>query len=337
MSRWTVVLFLGFLSTSLPAQQELLRGRVVDKTRNRPVADQKVDLVSVRQGMQTVHSWVTNSQGKFSLPAEELDPDGVYLLHLFYQNIRYDQPVNLQAGQGSEIEMEVFQTTDALDSIRVRRAQILLRAQGEKLRVQQAYEVDNVSQPPKTFLSSAGTFRIRIPSAHQAPVITATGLLNLPIPQSAEPTGKTGEYRIHYPLKPGPTVVHVSYDADYASARYALRDSIPYAIEQAEVLISPADLVVSSRVLKSAGMDAGSGLARWEGKNLKPDSALELDLEGAAAMAAASEQGSDDGEIQRVPNAVGRFRVPLFLSLLLVLVGAAALALRRSGSLGRGE
>ena len=337
MSRWTVVLLLGFLSTSLPAQQELLQGRVMDKTRNRPVADQKVDLVSVRQEMQTVHSWVTNSQGRFSLPAEELDPDGVYLLHLFYQGIRYDQPVNLQGGQESEVEVEVFQTTDDLDSIRVRRAQILLRAEGEKLRVQQAYEVDNRSKPPKTFLSSAGTFRIRIPSAHESLVITATGLLNLPIPQAAESTGKPGEYSIRYPLKPGPTVVHVSYDADYASARYALRDSISYEIDRAEVLISPADLAVSSPVLKSAGMDAGSGLARWEGDNLRPDTALELKVEGAAPAVVASEEGEDDGEIQRVPNAVGRFRVALFLSILFFLLGATALGLRRSGSLTRGE
>ena len=287
--------------------------------------------------MQTAHSWVTDFQGRFSLPAEEFDPDGVYLLHLFYQGVRYDQPLNLQTDQGSEVEVEVFQTTDVLDSIRVRRARIFLRAEGEKLRVQEAYEVDNISNPPKTFLSSAGTFRIRIQSTHESLVITATGLLNLPIPQAMESTGKPGEYSIRYPFKPGPTVVHVSYDADYASARYALQDSISYEIDRVEVLISPADLVVSSSVLKSAGMDAGSGLARWEGGNLRPDAVLELNLEGAAPAVGASEEGEDDGEIQRVPNAVGRFRVTLFLSILFFLVGAAALGLRRSGSPPRGD
>ena len=308
----------------LAAQQAgRIRGRVVEKSPNRPVAGQKVDLVSVRERMRTVHTFTTDGEGRFSTGNGEALPDGVYLLNLFFRGVRYDVPLSLSGGVAEEAVIEVFETTESPDAVRVRRARILLQVQGQKLQVQGAYEMENRGN--RVFAASTGTFRIRLDPARGAPpTITATGVMNLLIPQDPEATGEPGEFRIGYPLKPGITVVHVSYEGDYASAHYALRDRVPFKIDRVEILVSPASLRITSPVLSSAVTDASSGLARWVATALEPDSPLELHLEGEAGPAS-------EGGVINVPNAVDRFKATLLGLISLVLFGSAAFSLLRAG------
>ena len=322
--KWLGLLGVLFVfAVSLGAQQAGIRGRVVEKSANRPVAGQKVDLVSVHETVRTVHTFTTDGEGRFSTGNGEALPDGVYLLNLFFRGVRYDVPLTLSGGVAEEAVIEVFETTESPDAVRVRRAQILLQVQGQKLQVQGAYEMEN--RGDRVFAASTGTFRIRLdPARGVPPTITATGVLNLPIQQDPEATGAPGEFRIDYPLKPGITVVHVSYEGDYASAQYALRDRVPFEIDRVEILVSPASLRITSSVLSSAGPDASTGLARWVATALEPDSPLELNLEGEAGPVS-------EGGVINVPNAVDRIKATLLGLISLVLFGSAAFSLLRAG------
>ncbi len=326
---------LCILAVPLGAQQAGIRGRVVEKSSNRSVPGQRVDLVSIHESMRTVQTFVTNGEGRFSIAEGETVADGVYLLNLFYKGVRYDVPVTLTSGRAEESVIEVYDTTESPDAVRVRQVQILLQARGQKLQVQEAYEMENRGN--RVFSASTGTFSIRLdPATSLVPTITATGVMNLPIPQDPEPTGEAGEFRIVYPLKPGITVVHVSYEGDYASAHYALRDRVPFEIDRVEILVSPAGLRITSPVLTSAGPDASTGLARWVATGLKPDSPLELHLEGAAgpvseASGGSGESGDGGGGVINVPNVVDQRKVPLLVLMSLVLIGSAAFSLLRAG------
>lgn len=324
---------LCILAVPLGAQQAGIRGRVVEKSSNRSIPGQKVDLVSIHESMRTVHTFVTDGEGRFSIAEGETLADGVYLLNLFYKGVRYDVPLTLTGGQAEETVIEVYDTTESPDAVRVRQVQILLSAEGQKLQVQEAYEMENHGD--RVFFASTGTFSIRLdPATSVVPTITATGVMNLPIPQDPQPTGEAGGFRIAYPLKPGITVVHVSYEADYSSAHYALRDRVPFEIDRVEARISPSGLRVTSPILTSAGPDASTGTARWVATGLKPDSPLELHLEGEAGPVSEASGGSGEtggGGVINVPNAVDQRKVTLLVLMSLVLIGSAAFSLLRAG------
>ena len=326
---------LCILAVPLGAQQAEIRGRVVEKSSNRSVPGQRVDLVSIHEGMRTVHTFVTDGEGRFSIAEGETLADGVYLLNLFYKRVRYDVPLTLSSGRAEETVIEVYDTTESPDAVRVRQVQILLQARGQKIQVQEAYEMENRGN--RVFSAPTGTFSIRLdPATSLVPTITATGVMNLPIPQDPEPTGEAGEFRIFYPLKPGITVVHVSYEGDYASAHYALRDRVPFEIDRVEARIFPSDLRVTSPILTSAGPDASTGMARWVATGLKPDSPLELHLEGEAGpvsemSAGSGESGDGGGGVIDVPNAVDQRKVTLLVLMSLLLIGSAAFSLLRAG------
>ena len=326
---------LCILAVPLGAHQAGIRGRVVEKPSNRSVSEQKVDLVSIRESMRTIHTFVTDSEGKFSTVEGKPIADGVYLLNLFYRGVRYDIPVTLTDGRAEKVEIEVYDTTDSPDAVRVRQAQIRLSAEGQKLRVQEAYEMENHGD--RVFFASTGTFSIRLdPATSVVPIITATGVMNLPIPQDVEPTSEPGEFRIAYPLKPGITGVHVSYEADYSSAHYTLRDRVPFEIDRVEARISPSSLRITSLIFTSAGPDASTGMARWVAMGLKPNSPLELYLEGEAspvseASGRSGESGSGGDGIINVPNAVDQRKWTLLVLMSLVLIGSAAFFLLRAG------
>ena len=55
----------------------------------------------------------------------------------------------------------------------------------------------------------------------------------------------------------------VAYDADYASSKLDLADSVAYPIDSVELLVSPPSLAVDSPLFKPAGTDAETGSQKY--------------------------------------------------------------------------
>ena len=77
-------------------------------------------------------------------------------------------------------------------------------------------------------------------------------------------------------------------------------------------------------------------MARWVATGLKPDSPLELRLEGEAGpvsemSAGSGESGDGGGGVIDVPNAVDQRKVTLVVLMSLLLIGSAAFSLLRAG------
>ncbi|PYV16082.1 MAG: hypothetical protein DMG21_12830 [Acidobacteria bacterium] len=310
--------------------QATVQGQVVNGTTNRAVSGAKVLLLQPRQGMQEVATTLTDARGHFVFPSEGIDPQSFYLVQANFQDVPYHAPVQFSPDGKAEINVTVYEATRQAQALRVRQARVLLRAAGNKVDVEELFAIQNPSAPERTFVDSSGTFHFRIQPGVGTPRVAVAGLMNMPLPQAAVAGKQPGEYSILYPLKPGLTVVMLGYQTDYSSAEFQYGDSVPYAIEHAEMDVLPATLAVASEIFKPAGSDSDSGGEKFLAEGLPSGAALAATLRGEAAPEPASGQPeTSEEQVKVTPNPTTRLGMPLLASLLLLLVWALGVRLAK--------
>lgn len=304
----------------------LAQGRVEGQVRNgtlgRTVPNQEVRLLMPRGGMQQIATVKTNATGRFSLVTSEIDPSAFYLLETRFQEVPYHAPVRFDSSGTATVDLTVFDSTRSEPALRIQSLRILIRAEGTRARVEELYDVLNPSQPPRAYTSSDGTFQFRVAVPGAEPQVAVIGLMNMPVPQTAEPGKSSGEFAIRYPLKPGLTQVAVSYDTDYSSPPLDLSEKVPYPVERAEIYVSPSSLSVESPVFKPAGIDRANNVQKFEAGSLPRGASLEARIAGEAPASSQSEIGQAEPEVKVVPNSMTRVGLPLLACFLLVLFWA---------------
>ena len=315
---WVWVLLLG---SGLPllAAGGRIQGEVLNGTTGKPVAGQTLQLLMPRGGMQQVASGVTDASGHFLFSSNDLDPTSFYLLQATYQNVNYHAPVKFEADGTAQIDLTVYDATRAELPLRIQSARVIVRAEGSKVRVQEMFAIRNSADPPRSYVNPDGTFRFRLSRSAGEPTAAVAGLMNMPLPQTVNPGKALGDFYLQYPLKPGLTVMMVAYDADYASSKLELADSVAYAIDSAELLVWPPGLSVDSALFKSVGTDAETGSQKYSAENLKAGTALAASVSGEAAggESPVSRAGT---EVKSLPNSMTRLGGPLLACFLLVLL-----------------
>ncbi|HZP02814.1 MAG TPA: carboxypeptidase-like regulatory domain-containing protein [Terriglobia bacterium] len=307
--------------------QAQIQGRVINGTSQQPVPGQVVQLLLPRGGMQVVATATTDAEGRFAIDQAEIDPNTFYLAQAVYNDVSYHAPVQFDSSGVANVGITVYESGAADSALRIKSARILVHAEGRKIRVQEMYALENASSPARVYTNSAGTFRFWLAAGAGEPSVTATGLMNMPLPQIVTPGKVTGEYSIQYPLKPGITGLMVSYEADYSAAKFVLADRIPYPIRHMELFVSPPTLTVDSSIFKSVGQDAETGSAKLEASNLEPGTAFEASLAGEAVASPSPAPAQGEDEIKTLPNPMTRLGVPLCVAFLLFLFWALAVRL----------
>ncbi len=313
------VVLLGLVAPVVLRAQGKVEGQILNGTVNQPVQNQEVRLLAPRQGMQQVATASTDVNGRFVMALGGIDPSAFLLLETRFQGVAYHAPAQFDSTGAATVNLTVYESSRSESALRIQSLRILVRTEGAKLRVQEEYDVLNSSEPPRALVNPEGTFRFRLSPGASEPAVAVAGLMNMPLPQTAEPGKSSGEFSIRYPLKPGITGVTVSYEADYTASRFVLGDRVSYPIDGAEVYVSPSSLTVESAVFKPAGIDASNGIQKLEARNLRRDAPLELQVAGEAPAGAPSEAGQTTGEVKVVPNSMTRLGVPLLACFLLVL------------------
>jgi hypothetical protein len=306
---------------ALKAQGQI-QGQVVNGTAGKPVSNQVVQLLLPRGGMQQAASATTDAHGRFVFPQGPIDAGAFYLLQAVYQGVNYHSPVPFDSAGRATVNLTVYDTGATPSSLRVKSARLLVRAGGQRARVQEIYALENSSQPPRAYASSEVTFRFQLAPGAGKPTVAVAGLMNMPLPQSVVAGKARGEYGIQYALKPGLTLVMVVYETDYTPGKFTLADQVPYPVGHAELLVFPPSLTVDSTLFKPAGQDAETGSMKLEADNLPPRTSLEATLAGEAAASSEPEAGQADSQVKIVPNSMTRLGVPLAAGLLLILLGA---------------
>ena len=301
-----------------------ITGQVLDGTTGRPISGQTLQLLMPRGGMQEVGTATTNSSGRFEIAASDLTPDSFYLLQATYQDVNYHAPVRFDDRGQAQVDITVYDTARAVPSLRIQSARIIVRAEGGKAHVQEMFAVSNPANPPRTYANSDGTFRFHLGKTITEPTAAVAGLMNMPLPQPVSPGKADGDYSIQYPLKPGLTVVMVTYDSDYISNRLALRDSVAYPIDRAELLVVPSTLSVDSAIFKAAGTDAESGGQKYAADHIAADTEIKASISGEAAggeMPAATQAASPSpSEVKPLPNSMTRMGGLLLACFLMILL-----------------
>jgi 5-hydroxyisourate hydrolase-like protein (transthyretin family) len=323
--RWRAlggVLLCGLLTAPFLQAQTRLEGRLMNGTTGQPVAHHTVQLLAPRGGMQQVASASTDAEGRFTFALTKSDSNAFYLLQAVFQGVNYHLSVQAESEAAQQADLTVYEPTSTPPRVRIQSARIIIHAEGERARVQELFALQNLAQPPRTYVNPDGTFRFRLGSAAGDPSAAVAGQMNIPIPQSVQDGKSPGEFYINYPLKPGLTGIMVAYDADYRSQQFALRDQVEYPIDQLELQVFPSTLAVESRRFESLGVDTVNGIRKFAAQNLPSQAVLEARVSGEAAPSSDSAGEASGGGVRTVPTSLTRLGVPLLVCFLLVLLWA---------------
>jgi 5-hydroxyisourate hydrolase-like protein (transthyretin family) len=320
----------ALLLVSLPAvlkAQGSIQGQVANGTTGQPAANQTVQLLLPRGGMQRVGSVTTDASGRFVFPSANIDPTSFYLVQAAYQGVDYNAPAQFDPEGTANVSITVYDSSASAPPLRILSARVVVHAQGNKAHVQEMFAVRNTSDPPRSYANPDGTFLFHLSAGAAQPNAAVAGVMNMPLPQPVNPGKAPGDYFLQYPLKPGATVIMVAYDADYTSSRLSLDDSYPYPITNVELLVSPSSLRVDSALFASAGTDSETGSRRYVAEGLKQGTKLEARLSGEAQGGEAeggeaSDSGQGEAQVKVLPNPVTRLAVPLLACFVLLLIWA---------------
>jgi len=320
------------LLLSLPAAlqgQGRVEGQVMNGTTGRQVSNQSVQLLLPQEGMQRVASATTDASGRFVFPATKIDPSSFYLVQVAYQEVDYNAPAQFDPEGTATVSITVYDAGSSAPPLRIESARVVVQAHDNKAHVQEMFAVKNPSDPPRSYANPNGTFHFQLSPGIAEPSAAVAGLMNMPLPQPVNPGKGPGEYFLRYPLKPGLTVVMITYDVDYSSKHLDLGDSYPYLIDNAELLVSPASLRVDSALFRAAGADADTGSQKYVAAGLQNGTKLEARLSGEAAGGEEAESGQGEAQVKVLPNPVTRLDLPLLACFLLVLLWALGIHLAK--------
>ncbi|MGH9355451.1 MAG: carboxypeptidase-like regulatory domain-containing protein [Terriglobia bacterium] len=299
-----------------------IQGRVVNGTTNRGAAGQTVQLLNPgKDGMREVASTRTEANGHFAFAGSAIQPGTFYLLQAVYEGVSYHQPVRLNGNATTTENLKIYDASLVPPHLVISSARFLVSAKGDKVDVEELYGIRNTATPAVAYANPAGTFSFNLGRSANQPSVDAVGELNMPLPQDVRPGGAPGQYSVQYPIKPGLTVVIVTYQADYAGQTFSLSDAVPYSIDQLELDVTPRTLKVQSALLKPAGNDADSGGEKLVAQNLPPGAAIEAAFSGPP-VSGATQAGAEEQTIKELPNPMTRLGAPLLGCFLLVLLWA---------------
>ncbi|MDE3178388.1 MAG: hypothetical protein KGM47_01910 [Acidobacteriota bacterium] len=308
-----------------------IEGRILNGTTNRPAAGQEVQLLAPAKA--EIHQLAvthTNADGRFVFKTPVIKPNSFFLVQAVHQGVNYHAPVRLGAVPQAQASFKIYDSTSAPPAFHVTSARFVVRAEGDKVRVEELYALRNTATPPVSYVDPGGTFKFNLGKDAGQPSVAVAGEMNMPLPQDAQPGKAPGQFSIQYPLKPGLTVVMVEYESDYGAGVFHLTDSIPYAIDELELDVVPASMTVKSQLFRSVGTDADTSGEKFTASNLAAGDVIKASFSGAALPASGTASSDSGGEtVKEVANPMTRLGAPLLGCFLLVLLWAMGMRVSR--------
>jgi hypothetical protein len=285
--------------------QRTLQGRVVNGTTNRPVAQQKVELLTLGAGMNKNADAVSAADGSFRFTITESASSPHWLLRAIHEGVNYNLSVTPDQDLSQLVIVTIYETTQSLTGVEVSLPLMLAQASGNLLYVQQQYLLDNSSTPKKTLARTDGTFSFDTPARELISELSVSvvGLAGIPLPQEPTPRAEGG-YRISYPMKPGTNEIRVSFKVNYPSDQRDFSHRLFYATGPTKLLILPASLQVSGPSIQPAGSDSRTQAAIYQVTPAAKAPALQFKVAGIAPVVSEEgEHGPGDGHDHDQPQA----------------------------------
>jgi len=317
---------MALLAPALSNAAVEIRGKVIDGTTNRPVANQTVLLLTPREGMQAVAKAVTDAQGEYLIKSDEAAA-GFYLVEANYEGAKYHGPVKPSPQGTASADVTVYDATSSPAALHIQLLRMMCRAEGAKANVRKEYTIVNSGQPPRAYVSSDGAFHFHVPPGAGQPTASVTGLMGMQLPEAPENTKSPDEFLLRIPIKPGDNVITVDYEVDYLSMQLDLSDKVPFPVATAELYVTPSSLAVNSSALKPAGVDQQDSIEKFDAQNLAVGAVIDAKLSGEAITTPRAQGGGQTGEqgegdVKALPNSVTKVGWPLLACFLLITLWA---------------
>ena len=337
----TLLQFL-WLTPSIALAQRTLQGRVVNGTTNRPVAQQKVELLSLGEGMNKNADAISAADGSFRFTITASTSSPHWLLRAIHQGVNYNLSVTPDQDLSQPVTVTIYETTSSLAGVEVSLPLMLAQASGNLLYVQQQYLLDNASSPKRTLARTDGTFFFDTPARELLSELSVSvvGLAGIPLPQEPA-TRREGGYQISYPMKPGLNEIRVSYKVNYPSNQREFGHRLFYPTGPTKVLILPAALQVSGQAIQPAGSDSRTQAAIYQVTPAAKAPAFQFKVAGDAPLVSEEkEHGPGDGhdhdqpqpKVVRLSNRVIENKILILTSFGIVFAAAILFAIRQKSA-----
>lgn len=271
-----------------PTWASTISGRVMNRSTDQPSYGDEVILYRVDRTMHEQARVISDQQGNFRFTTKD---QVRYLIAVQHGNVIYH--MSIMSGT-LQLEVPVYDAVAKLEEVREDSDTLFFEAGSSRLNVTEFFVLSNTSIPART-LAGSNTFQFAVPAEATLNTVAVQPPDTLPSETKFWPYGKTGQYRIAYPIHPGVTKVRVKYSLPYpGSASFqpqVLRPVAAMALmvpESIQLTVDRPDIFVQS--VKD------NGLSVYIAKNLQPGrlSRLWLSAAGKFDNGSESEEGTPD-------------------------------------------
>jgi hypothetical protein len=311
-----------------------IEGVIKNGTTGKPVKNQRMILVSPSKGMEEVASVESDGEGRFKF---ERTQGPFFVVQTHYQGANYNQPVQPQERGLTRTTLTVFEATTSDANVAVTRAQWRMVPEAGKLNIDEVFEVENKTNPPRTLVRSDGSFKFMLPAGATVENASLEESAGMPLPQTPREIGAGKLFAIDHPIQPGITRIGIRFTADYSSQSYSFSQKLANAPGEIDLFL-PKDMQVNS----AAGFEKSSsdtqGYQVYAARGKRAGEEVTVNVAGGTSPAAGSDSGmgAEGGasSVTQLPNAIGSIQVPLvgLLGLLMLWSLSFAIFQRREPS-----
>jgi len=282
-------LFLATLLSSLAAA-ESLTGVVTNGTNNKPGAGVEITIINLAGGMEEAGSTKSDGKGRFTLPMK--DPGGPHLVRADYQGATY---FRMAPPGTTSVELQIYDAAKKVDGLSYTVDVLRIQTEGDQLKVNRTFAVQNDSKPPKTQAGDS-TFEFFVPDGATIESSMAKSPNGQPVTAVVDKKDK-GRYAFSFPLRPGETQLNVAYRLPY-SGSMTLEPKAPYALQHLVVLVPKSMKFEALNGAQFQTMQNGpmAGAATVEvAQQTQPGQSLSFKVSGTGTLPAETEQSTTGG------------------------------------------
>ena len=196
------------------ASAQIITGTVTNGTTGQPSAGDEVTLLSLSQGMQEVGSTKTDVQGKFSVKAAA-DQQVPHMVRVAHGGVNYFPRGGPLMPGATTAEVTVYDTAKKVDGLQQMVEVNRIQAEGNQMQVIALFGIQNQSNPPRAVVGEH-TFEFFLPEGAVVDGGMARGPGGQPIANQPSEAGAKNRYAFDFPLKPGETLLQVTYHLPYS-------------------------------------------------------------------------------------------------------------------------
>ena len=317
-----------------------VKGKVTNGTTQGVVKNVHVTIIQPSAGMKEIGA-VDSKDGTYQF--DNLGGDApIYLLRCEYNDVMYNAQVPVSGGD-QNIDIEVYDHTTSWKDVDLVVPHLAATREGNELHIEQMYEIDNNTSPPKTVAAKDGAFRMWLPadmdSITECYVMTGA----MPLKVTPVPTDVKDMYSIDYPVRPGQTRVAISYYIPYPD-KVTMNMKFVADLSHMSVFAVDSTLTVSSDAPSFSKQASVHGMSAYTIHSISANKPVTLSFNGGdpnfaglqvdETQAGAGSNGSNGmgsevgGNVTAVPGDDEKISRFLMVTVLLVLAGVLGMSLR---------